>query len=120
MYHKLGAGWTFVLLSGMCVAALPLAFVVIAYAPGWRTYRAEKAGSGHGLASYLYSSEIKDTKQSRREAAAEDDNGVPDTGTTDTTATVVEVAGADTKKEPPTTMAPAEKEERREVVESKV
>lgn len=45
MYHSLGAGWTFVVLSGICLAGLPLALVVIRYAKGWRRAREERAAA---------------------------------------------------------------------------
>jgi hypothetical protein len=43
MYSALGAGWTFVLLSGICIAGLPLPYVVVRYAPDWRRKREEQA-----------------------------------------------------------------------------
>lgn len=43
MYNALGAGWTFVLLSGICVAGMPLSFIVIRYGKSWRDKREERA-----------------------------------------------------------------------------
>lgn len=43
MYNAMGAGWTFVLLSGICVAGMPLSFVVIRYGKTWRDAREERA-----------------------------------------------------------------------------
>ncbi|KAL1410207.1 multidrug transporter [Vanrija albida] len=43
MYQNLGAGWSFVLLSGLCAASLPLLLVVIRYAPRWRAWRRHRA-----------------------------------------------------------------------------
>ena len=51
LYDAIGAGWTMVLLSGMCVIAVPIPLCVIKYAPGWRATRVEKArrrGEGRG------------------------------------------------------------------------
>ncbi|BEI95796.1 hypothetical protein CcaverHIS631_0107450 [Cutaneotrichosporon cavernicola] len=45
MYTALGAGWTFVLLSGICVAGTPLSFVVIRYGKGWRDAREARAAA---------------------------------------------------------------------------
>lgn len=42
MYSGLGAGWTFVLLTGLCLCAVPLSLVVIFYGPGWRAKREER------------------------------------------------------------------------------
>ncbi|KAG8992036.1 hypothetical protein FRB94_012033 [Tulasnella sp. JGI-2019a] len=42
LYNALGAGWTFVLLSGLCVLALPMAFIVIKKASEWRQHRLER------------------------------------------------------------------------------
>ncbi|KAG8990670.1 hypothetical protein FRB94_013187 [Tulasnella sp. JGI-2019a] len=43
LYNALGAGWTFVLLSGLCVLGSPMAFIVIKNAPEWRQRRSERA-----------------------------------------------------------------------------
>lgn len=40
MYAALGAGWTFVLLSGLCMLAVPLSVVSMVYGPRWRARRA--------------------------------------------------------------------------------
>ncbi|KAG8855703.1 hypothetical protein FRB96_006747 [Tulasnella sp. 330] len=42
LYNSLGAGWTFVLLSGLCVLGLPLPWLVIRKAPEWRQNRLER------------------------------------------------------------------------------
>lgn len=46
VYGRLGAGWTFVLFSGICLAGFPLAFIAEKYAGGWREKRAEKRAAG--------------------------------------------------------------------------
>ena len=43
MYANLGAGWTFVILSGICVAGLPLPWLILKYGKKWRAHRAEAA-----------------------------------------------------------------------------
>jgi hypothetical protein len=42
VYKALGAGWTFVLFSGLCVVALPMPLAVLRYGRGWRIKRAER------------------------------------------------------------------------------
>lgn len=42
MYNTLGAGWTFVLLTGLVVIASPLPIIVIKKGRGWRDKRKEK------------------------------------------------------------------------------
>lgn len=42
MYKAMGVGWTFVLLSGICFAVLPLSFLVVAKGGKWRERRKEK------------------------------------------------------------------------------
>ena len=39
----IGAGWTFVLLSGVAALGTPLPIIVIKYGPGWRLKRMQKA-----------------------------------------------------------------------------
>lgn len=39
----MGAGWMFVLLSGICLLATPLPLLVVRYGPRWRKRRAELA-----------------------------------------------------------------------------
>ncbi|KAM0753668.1 MFS general substrate transporter [Meredithblackwellia eburnea MCA 4105] len=43
IYGAIGAGWTFVLLSGICIVALPLPFLVMKKGAGWRAQRQERA-----------------------------------------------------------------------------
>ncbi|ORY25281.1 major facilitator superfamily domain-containing protein [Naematelia encephala] len=73
IYNAIGAGWTMVLFSGICLAALPLPLLVIRNAGSWRIHRAEKAegkrlrkvdlekekgkGGGIGIASQSQDSE---------------------------------------------------------------
>ncbi|WVQ78721.1 hypothetical protein IAT38_000808 [Cryptococcus sp. DSM 104549] len=40
---RMGTGWCFVLLSGICVAGTPMVFVILHKGPGWRRKRREKA-----------------------------------------------------------------------------
>lgn len=42
LYNAIGAGWTSVLLTGMCIAASPLFWVIARYGPKWRAARREK------------------------------------------------------------------------------
>ncbi|KAJ7034033.1 MFS general substrate transporter [Mycena alexandri] len=42
----LGVGWTYTLLSGMCVAASPLIYVVMRIGPGCRAKRTRRSGGG--------------------------------------------------------------------------
>jgi len=42
LYNAIGSGWTSVLLTGMCVAASPLYWVIAHYGPTWRAARREK------------------------------------------------------------------------------
>jgi hypothetical protein len=43
MYQSpLGAGWTFVVLSGLCILALPLQIAVIRHGKEWRDKREAK------------------------------------------------------------------------------
>lgn len=42
LYKSIGAGWTFVMLTCLCIAALPLPLLVVRDAPKWRARRAEK------------------------------------------------------------------------------
>lgn len=58
MYHNLGAGWSFVLLSGMCIGALPITLIVIRYAPGWREWRARKASVKGSVAAWIWGDTI--------------------------------------------------------------
>jgi hypothetical protein len=39
----LGAGYTYVILGGICVAATPLVYVVMHIGPGWRARRKRRA-----------------------------------------------------------------------------
>jgi hypothetical protein len=41
--REIGAGWMFVLLSGICLLVTPLPLIVIRYGPRWRAQRAERA-----------------------------------------------------------------------------
>jgi hypothetical protein len=43
MYNDIGAGWTFVILGGCCIAFLPLAVLVIRKGKTWREHRADRA-----------------------------------------------------------------------------
>lgn len=43
LYSAIGAGWTAVLLSGLCVAAIPLFFVIHRWGPKWREVRKTRA-----------------------------------------------------------------------------
>ncbi|WRT65600.1 uncharacterized protein IL334_002545 [Kwoniella shivajii] len=40
--NRMGAGWTFVLIGTICLAATPIPFIVIKFGPGWRKARREK------------------------------------------------------------------------------
>ena len=42
LYKSIGSGWTSVLLTGMCIAALPLYWVIAHYGPKWRATRRAK------------------------------------------------------------------------------
>jgi len=42
LYNAIGAGWTMVLLTGLCIAAMPLFWVIAHYGPKWRKDRREK------------------------------------------------------------------------------
>jgi hypothetical protein len=39
IYHRMGAGWAFVLISGICFLATPLPLAIIRWGPGWRRAR---------------------------------------------------------------------------------
>lgn len=39
----MGAGWTFVLLSGICLLATPMPLIVLKWGPGWRLRRHRRA-----------------------------------------------------------------------------
>lgn len=43
LYNAIGAGWTFTLLTGLVLVAIPLPLIVIKYAPGWRQRRGQRA-----------------------------------------------------------------------------
>ncbi|KAJ7762584.1 MFS general substrate transporter [Mycena metata] len=45
----LGVGWTYTLLSGMCVAASPLIYVVMRIGPGCRAKRRRRSGGGEAI-----------------------------------------------------------------------
>lgn len=62
MYNTLGAGWTFVLLTGLVVIASPLPIVVIKKGRGWRDTRKEKRES---------KKEKKEAKKEKKKAEAE-------------------------------------------------
>lgn len=54
MYNSLGAGWSFVLLSGICVAGMPISFIVIRYGRSWREAReARRARKAAGVSINL-------------------------------------------------------------------
>ncbi|OWT38522.1 hypothetical protein AYX14_05816 [Cryptococcus neoformans] len=61
MYNTLGAGWTFVLLTGLVVIASPLPIVVIKKGRGWRDTRKEKRES---------KKEKKEAKKEKKKAEA--------------------------------------------------
>ena len=42
LYNSIGSGWTSVLLTGMCIAAFPLYWVIAHYGPKWRATRRAK------------------------------------------------------------------------------
>ncbi|KAK4701594.1 hypothetical protein P7C70_g4635, partial [Phenoliferia sp. Uapishka_3] len=42
IYRAIGAGWTFVLFSGIVILGIPMPLAVLKYAPGWRQKREEK------------------------------------------------------------------------------
>lgn len=46
LYNAINPGWTFVLLTALSVAALPLPLVVLRYGAAWRRKRATKEGGG--------------------------------------------------------------------------
>lgn len=69
MYNKLGAGWSFVLLSGLCIAASPLSFLVILRAKRWREWRAHQAHHTR-LGAWLYRDDYEAAMQEHREAQA--------------------------------------------------
>lgn len=73
IYQSLGAGWTFVLLSGICVAGLPLVFIVIRYGKKWREWRALKATQG----SKLFQDEKRQIEEERAQVLAEKGNESP-------------------------------------------
>lgn len=74
MYNALGAGWTFVLLSGICLAGLPLSFIVIKYAKGWRNAREARAAAKRAEKSGV-SINLGDRKQESEEAEAPQQGG---------------------------------------------
>ncbi|OCF58020.1 hypothetical protein L486_04047 [Kwoniella mangroviensis CBS 10435] len=39
--NRMGSGWCFVLLGGICLLATPMPFVILRYGPGWRQKRRE-------------------------------------------------------------------------------
>ncbi|WWC69009.1 uncharacterized protein I206_102945 [Kwoniella pini CBS 10737] len=43
IYNAIGAGWTFVLLSGICILGIPMPFIVIKKGKSWRKRREDKA-----------------------------------------------------------------------------
>lgn len=42
MNDRMGAGWSFVLLSGICLVTVPMPLCVLRYGPKWRLQRIEK------------------------------------------------------------------------------
>lgn len=42
LYNAINAGWTLVLLTGLCVICLPMPLVVLHYGPTWRRRRRER------------------------------------------------------------------------------
>ncbi|WWC60004.1 uncharacterized protein I303_102567 [Kwoniella dejecticola CBS 10117] len=49
IYNAIGAGWTFVLLSGICILGIPMPLIVIKKGKMWRRKREEKAAEKERL-----------------------------------------------------------------------